>query len=143
LFFQDGKVDSKTLNQNMQVSDLFSLSATKMNELRIAFNRSNVRTSTKGNSQSWNNSFGIPNGNLGDSGTQGLAEFNMQGIPNISQPDWVGYIVSNTIAVTDNFTWIKGNHAIKIGTNINHVVSVSGDTIGGDNPRGALTLVRP
>lgn len=139
-FFQDGKVDSKTLNQNMQVSDLFSLSSSKMNELRVAFNRSNVVTSTKGNSQNWNNTFGVPNGNLGDAGTRGLAEFNMQGVPGISQPDWVGYIVSNTIAVTDNFTWIKGNHSIKVGTNLNHVVSVSADTIGGDNPRGALTF---
>ncbi|MDE1162267.1 MAG: TonB-dependent receptor [Acidobacteriaceae bacterium] len=139
-FFQNGSADSKTFNQNMQLSDLFSFSATKLNELRLAFNRSNVRTSTKGNSQSWNNSFGIPNGNLGDSGTQGLAEFNMQGVPGISQPDWVGYIVSNTIAVTDNFTWVKGKHTIKLGTNLNHVVSVSADTIGGDNPRGAFTF---
>lgn len=139
-FFQDGNVDSKTFNQNMQASDLFSFSSTKMNELRVAFNRSNVKTSTKALSQNWNNSFGIPNGNLGDAGTKGLAEFSMQGVPGISQPDWVGYIVSNTIAATDNFTWIKGKHAIKVGANINHVVDVSADTIGGDNPRGAFTF---
>jgi hypothetical protein len=145
-FFQDGNVDSKTFNQNMQVSDFFNLSATKMNELRLAFNRSNVRTFLGSQSQNWNNTFGIPNGNLGDAGTQGLAEFNMQGVPSvnggsaIAQPDWVGYIVSNTIAVTDNFIWINGRHFIKVGTNINHVVDVSADTIGGDNPRGAFTF---
>jgi hypothetical protein len=145
-FFQDGSVDSKTFDQNMQASDLFNLSATKMNELRLAFNRSNVRTSNKSLTQNWNNTFGIPNGNLGDAGTQGLAEFNMQGVPSvngasaIAQPDWVGYIVSNTIAATDNFTWIKARHVIKVGTNINHIVDVSADTIGGDNPRGAFAF---
>ena len=139
-FFQDGNADSKTFNQNMQASDFFNFSSTKMNEFRLAFNRSNVRTGNKSLTQNWNDTFGIPNGNLGDAGTQGLAEFTMQGVPSIAQPDWVGYIVSNTIAATDNFTWVKGRHFIKVGTNINHVVDVSADTIGGDNPRGAITF---
>ena len=137
-FFQDGNADSKTFNQNMQASDLLNISSTKLNELRLAFNRTNVRTSNKSVNQAWNNSFGIPNGNLGDAGTKGIAEINMSGAHSISQPDWVGYIVSNTVAATDNFTWIKGRHFIKVGANINHVTDVSADTIGGDNPRGAL-----
>ena len=29
---------------------------------------------------------------------------------------------------------------MKFGTNLNHVADVSADTIGGDNPRGALTF---
>ena len=145
-FFQAGNVNSKTFNQNMQASDLFSLSATKMNELRLAFNRSNVRTFLGSQSQNWNNTFGIPNGNLGGAEGEGIAEFDLQGVPSINgssaigQPDWVGYIVSNTISATDNFTWIKGRHVIKVGANINHVVDVSADTIGGDNPRGAVTF---
>jgi len=139
-FFQDANVNSKSLNQNMQVSDLHTFGTTKTNELRLAFNRSNVKTGLASQSQNWNNTFGIPNGNLGDAGTQGLAEFNMQGVPSIATPDWVGYIVSNTISATDNFTWTKGRHLIKVGTNINHVVDVSADTIGGDNPRGTLSF---
>src|ERR1700730_15412229 len=140
-FFQDANVNSQTFDQNMQVSDLRTLGLTKTNEVRLAFNRSNVRTGLASQSQNWNNSFGIPNGNLSnDAATQGLAEFNMQGIPSIATPDRVGYIVSNTISVTDNFTWSKGNHLIKIGANINHVVDVSADTIGGDDPRGTLTF---
>jgi hypothetical protein len=145
-FFQNGNADSKTFDQNMQVSDLLSISPTKMNELRLAFNRSNVKTSNKTEFQNWNDQFGIPNGNPSGPGSEGLAEFDMQGVPSvnggsaIAQPDWVGYIISNTIAATDNFTWIKGRHAFKFGTNINHVVDVSADTIGGDNPRGALTF---
>lgn len=138
-FFQDGNVNSKTLNQNMQVSDLRTFGMSKTNELRLAFNRSNVRTGLASQSQDWNNSFGLPNGNLSnDASTKGLAEFSMAGVPAIATPDWVGYIVSNTISLTDNFTWNKGRHLIKVGTNINHVVDVSADTIGGDNPRGTL-----
>ena len=137
-FFQNGNTDSKTFNQNMQASDLLNISSTKLNELRLAYNRTNVRTSNKSVFSDWNNSFGIPNGNLGDAGTRGIAEINMSGVHGISQPDWVGYIVSNTIAATDNFTLIKGKHFIKFGANINHMVDVSADTIGGDNPRGAL-----
>lgn len=137
-FFQDGNVDSKTFNQNMQASDLFTISPTKMNELRLGFSRTNVHTSNKTLTKDWNNFFGIPNGNLGGELNQGIAEINMSGVHGIAQPDWVGYIISNTIAFTDNFTWTKGHHTIKVGANINHVVDVSADTIGGDNPRGSI-----
>ncbi len=139
-FFQNGGVNSQSFNQNMQASDLYSISSTTMNEVRLAFNRSNVRTSTRSQDAEWNNTFGIPNGNLGTEDTKGLAEFNMAGVPGISTPDWVGYVVSNTFAGTENFTWIKGRHQIKVGANLNYIVDVSADTIGGDNPRGALTF---
>ncbi len=141
LFFQSGNADSKTLNQNMLFSDFHNFGVTKMNEFRLAFNRSNVRTSTKGLSEAWNNTFGIPNGNLAnDPSTKGLAEFYMPGVPAINEPDWVGYIVSNTVSVADNFSWTRGKHLIKAGTNINYVVDVSADVIGGDDPRGSLTF---
>ncbi len=140
-FFQDANVNSNTFNQNMQVSDFHIFGATKTNEVRLAFNRSNVRTGLASQSQDYNNQFGIPNGNLSnDQATKGLAEFIIAGVPSIATPDWVGYIVSNTVSLTDNFTWTKGRHVLKFGTNINHVVDVSADTIGGDNPRGALTF---
>jgi hypothetical protein len=140
LFFQDANTDSKTLNQNMQLSDFFTFSPSKMNELRLAYNRTNVRTSNKTLFKDWNNLFGIPNGNLGDASTRGIAELNISPLHGIATPDWVGYIISNTIALTDNFTWVKGRHLIKVGSNINHVQDVSADTIGGDNPRGVITF---
>jgi hypothetical protein len=145
-FFQQGNADSRTFNQNMQVSDLFAISPTKMNELRLAFNRSNVKTSNKTEFANWNSQFAIPNGNPGGPQSEGLAEFDMDGVPSvggssaIAQPDWVGFIFSNTIGGTENFTWLKGRHAFKFGTNINHVDDDSADTIGGDNPRGAITF---
>jgi hypothetical protein len=139
-FFQNWGVDSNAFNQNMQASDLFSINSSMMNELRLAYNRSNVHTSNKSLGTDWNNQFGIPNGNLGGADTRGLAEFNMQGVPSVAVPDWVGYIVSNTVGATDNFTWIKGRHQVKLGANLNYLVDMSADTIGGDNPRGALTF---
>jgi hypothetical protein len=140
-FFQDGNADSVTWNQNMQFSDLFTFSASRMNEFRLGFARSNVHTSNKSLGENWNNIFGIPNGNLGDAATQGLAEFpSLAPIHNVAQPDWVGYIYSNTISGTENYTWIHGHHTIKVGTNLNHVQDVSADTIGGDDPRGTLSF---
>ncbi|MCU1250540.1 MAG: hypothetical protein JWQ49_3569 [Edaphobacter sp.] len=139
-FFQDGNTDSLTWNQNLQLSDLLTISATKMNELRLGFSRSNVHTSNKSLGANWNNQFGIPNGNLGDAATQGLAEFSIAGVHAIAGPDWVGYIISNTISGVENYTWIHDKHAIKVGTNLNHVQDVSADTIGGDDPRGSLTF---
>jgi outer membrane receptor protein involved in Fe transport len=139
-FFQDGNTDSLTWNQNMQFSDLFTLSATKMNELRLGFSRSNVHTSNKSLGADWNNTFGIPNGNLGDAITRGLAEFAIPGVHGVAEPDWVGYIYSNTISGVENFIWIHGSHTVKVGTNLNHVQDVSADTIGGDDPRGSLTF---
>lgn len=138
-FFQDGQTDSKTFNQNMQLSDMFAFSPSRMNEIRLAFNRTNVHTSNKSLSENWNNTFGIPNGNLGGAGTMGLAEIILNtGAHPVAQPDWVAYIVSNTIGAADNFTWIKGRHMVKVGANINHVQDVSADTIGGDDPRGNI-----
>ncbi len=139
-FFQDGNADSLTWNQNLQLSDLFTLSANKMNEFRLGFSRSNVHTSNKSLGANWNNTFGIPNGNLGDAITQGLAEFSIPGVHAVAEPDWVGYIYSNTISGVENFTWIHPKHTIKVGTNLNHVQDVSADTIGGDDPRGSLTF---
>jgi Carboxypeptidase regulatory-like domain/TonB-dependent Receptor Plug Domain len=140
-FFQTGNANSKTLNQNLLASEYHNFGVTKMNEFRLAFNRSNVRTSNTSMSSDWNNTFGIPNGNLpNDASTKGLAEFTMNGVPGIDQPDWVGYIISNTTSLADNFTWNKGKHLIKVGTNVNYVVDVSADTIGGDDPRGTLTF---
>jgi hypothetical protein len=139
-FFQDGNADSNTFDQNMQLTDMFSFSPSKMNELRLGYNRTNVHTSNKALGSNWNNTFGILNGNLTDQSTRGLAEFTIPGVHAVAEPDWVAYIVSNTLSVTDNFTWIKNKHAVKVGANLNHVEDTSADTIGGDDPRGSLVF---
>ena len=141
-FWQNGQADSNTVNQNMQFTYLRTLGATMTNEVRLGYNRSHVNTSNKTMSKDWNNFFGIPNGNLGDPITEGIFEVqgNLPPLHNIGDPDWVAFIISNTLSLTENFTWVKGKHNLKFGTSLNHVEDTSADTIGGDDPRGALSF---
>jgi len=141
-FWQNGQADSNTVNQNMQFTYLRTLGSTMTNEVRLGYNRSHVNTSNKTMSKDWNNFFGIPNGNLGDPITEGIFEVqgNLPPLHNIGDPDWVAFIISNTLSLTENFTWVKGKHNLKFGTSLNHVEDTSADTIGGDDPRGALSF---
>ncbi len=140
-FFQDGQANSRSLNQNMQLTLLSTFSANQANEARLGYNRTHVNTGTNAMGQNWNNSFGIPNGNLGDPMTQGIFELSsLPPINNFGQPDWVAFIISNTIAATDNYTLVKGRNIFKFGVNFNHIEDTSADTIGGDNPRGSLSF---
>jgi hypothetical protein len=140
-FFQDGQANSHSVNQNMQLTLLSTLNSSQANEARIGYNRTHVNTNANSMDKNWNNYYGIPNGNLGDSITQGV--FELSSLPpfsNFGTPDWVAFIISNTIAATDNFTWVKGRHTIKAGVSLNHIEDTSADTIGGDDPRGALSF---
>jgi hypothetical protein len=140
-FFQDGQANSHSVNQNMQLTLLSTLSSSQANEARIGYNRTHVNTGTNSMDKNWNNYYGIPNGNLGDPITQGIFEISsLPPFSNFGQPDWVAFIISNTIAATDNFTWVKGRHTIKAGVSLNHIEDTSADTIGGDDPRGALSF---
>lgn len=139
-FWQNGQADSNTVNQNMQLTHLRSIGATRSNELRLGYNRTAVNTSNKSMSKPWNNFYGIPNGNLGDPITQGVFEVDLTPIHNIGDPDWVAFIISNNIALTENFTWVKSRHNFKFGTSLNHMQDTSADTIGGDDPRGRISF---
>ena len=140
-FFQDGQANSHSVNQNMQLTLLSTLNASEANEARIGYNRTHVNTGTNSMDKDWNNYYGIPNGNLGDPITQGIFELtSLPPFSNFGQPDWVAFIISNTLAATDNFTWVKGRHTFKFGANLNHIEDTSADTIGGDDPRGSLTF---
>jgi hypothetical protein len=139
-FWQAGQADSNTVNQNMQLTYLRTIGTNMSNEMRLGYNRTNVHTSNKSMSKAWNNYYGLPNGNLGDPITQGLFEVDLSPLHNIGDPDWVAFIISNTIAFTENFAWVKGKHNLKFGTSINHVEDTSADTIGGDDPRGRISF---
>ncbi|MFN7994133.1 MAG: carboxypeptidase regulatory-like domain-containing protein [Bryobacteraceae bacterium] len=139
-FWQAGQADSNSVNQNMQLTYLKTIGATMSNEARIGYNRTHVNTSNKSMSKAWNNFYGLPNGNLGDPITQGLFEVDLTPLHNIGDPDWVAFIISNTIAITENFTWVRGKHTLKFGTSLNHVEDTSADTIGGDDPRGRISF---
>jgi hypothetical protein len=140
-FWQNGQANSNTVNQNMQLTYLRTIGATMSNEVRLGYNRTHVNTDNNSMSKPWNNYYGIPNGNLGDPITQGIFELtSLPPIHSIGDPDWVAFIISNTLSLTENFTWVKGKHNLKFGTSLNHVEDTSADTIGGDDPRGALVF---
>lgn len=136
-FIQDG-ANSNTFNQNMGMTFDHTFSPTQMNELRIGYNRTNVQDYTNSQNQNYNNQFGIPNGNLGDSATQGMASLYLDPLHPTGQPPWVAFIISNNINLSDSFTWVKGKHTLKFGGQIFHVEDTSADTIGNDDPRGAM-----
>ena len=138
-FYQGGNADSDSYNQNMHLTNMHMFSANKMSETRLAYNRTNVVTSAKSMDKDWNNFYGLKNGNLGDPVTRGLVEFSgFDPIHNVGDPDWVAFIIGNTVALTHNFTWVKGRHNMKFGANLNWIQNTSADTIGGDSPRGTL-----
>jgi len=137
-FWQDGQADSNTADRNMQLTHLALLSPTMSNEIRLGYNRTHVITSTKSEGEPYNNQFGIPNGNLGDPLTVGLAIFNVAPLHTLGDPGWVSEITSNTIALTENFTWVKGRHHLKFGTSINHMQETNGDPY--PSPRGIITF---
>lgn len=140
-FCQNGQADSNTVNQNLQLTYLRMIGGSMSNELRLGYNRTHVNTSNKSMSKPWNNTYGIPNGNLGDPITQGIFEVSsLSPLHNIGDPDWVAFIISNTISMTDNLSWVHGKHNMKFGVSLNHVEDTSADTIGGDDPRGSINF---
>jgi hypothetical protein len=137
-FWQGGQADSDTLNQNIQFSHLRTFGPTRMNELRLGYNRTRVDTRAKSMKEDYNNQYGIPNGNLGDPITRGLIEFTVTPGHTVGNPDWVAFIIGNTLSLIDNYTWVKGHHNVKFGANLNHIHNTSADTMGGDSPRGTM-----
>lgn len=138
--FIENSANSSTFNQNMGWTLNHSFSSTQMNELRLGYNRTNVTTTNNTLGKPYNDLFGIPNGNPAGAGTEtGMAEFvGVDPYSYLAQPDWIAFIISNTISLSDSFTWVKGKHTLKFGAMINHVEDTSADTIGGDDPRGGF-----
>lgn len=125
----------------MQATHFFTLSPTKMNELRLGANLSpRITTSAKSMAEPYNNQFGIKNGNLGDPVTQGLVEMYIDGVHTVGDPDWVAFIRGTVLQANDSFTWIKDKHNLKVGATIMHVRNTSADTMGGDSPRGTFAF---
>jgi len=136
-FWQEGGADSLSQNQNGQFTFMRTFSPSKMNEFRLSVNRTRIVTSNKSMGKDWNNEFGITNGNLGDPSTRGLVEITgLSPLHDVGDPDWVAFIRSTTLSLVNNFTWVKGSHTMKFGTDIRWVADTSADTMGGDSPRG-------
>ncbi len=125
VFMSGGGFDSDSRNQNAVVGYTRTFSPTKINELRIGFNRYAVTHLAPDFGIAKNNELGIPNGNVpGHAYTFGIATFRIPGIWDTGSPGSTNATrIANTFQYTDNFTWIKGRHALKFGGDIRRVQS--------------------
>lgn len=140
-FWQAGEANSSTINQNMQVTHLYTINPTMMNELRLGANLApRITTDTNSMDQDYNNQLGLKNGNLGDPATRGLVEMNVDALHTVGDPDWVAFIRGTVLQVSDSFTWVKNRHNVKFGGTVMHVRNTSADTLGGTSPRGTFNF---
>lgn len=110
-------VNSTPRDHNAGIGYTHSFSPTMLNELRLGFNRFDTHHFGNDYGTNENTTLGIPNGNLAlFPGAQGIANFNFTNVRGTGSPGWTGSIrLTNTYEVTDNLTWTKGRHTVKIG----------------------------
>ncbi|MBI3694199.1 MAG: TonB-dependent receptor [Acidobacteria bacterium] len=117
--------NSRSRNQNAVAGYTHTFSATKINELRIGFNRFAVTHFAPDFGVAKNNELGIPNGNIpGQDYTYGIARFSIPGFQQTGGPGSTNAIrVANIFQYTDSFTWIRNRHTLKFGADIRRVQS--------------------
>ncbi|HWQ55186.1 MAG TPA: TonB-dependent receptor [Bryobacteraceae bacterium] len=117
--------NSDSRNQNAVAGYTRIFSPTKINELRIGFNRYAVTHFAPDFGIPKNNELGIPNGNVpGHEYTFGIARFSIPGFQQTGGPGSTNAIrVANIFQYTDNFTWIRSRHTLKFGGDIRRVQS--------------------
>ena len=98
--------------QVISVSLLSTLSSSKINEVRFGYSR--YRTSFSSLNANWDP---VAHGLNFGTGKLGLPEFDFTGIENLGA---IGFSVprgrtSQSYQILDNFTWLRGKHALKFG----------------------------
>ncbi len=134
--------NSKSRNQNAVAGYTHAFSASKINELRIGFNRFAVTHFGPDFGVNKNNELGIPNGNIpGLPYTSGIARFSIPGFQQTGAPGSTNAVrVANIFQYTDNFSWIRSRHTIKFGADIRRVQSTLTNPQSG--PRGVFEFDR-
>jgi hypothetical protein len=112
--------NSHSDNQNAVVGYTRAFGSNKFYELRGGFNRYYTRQFTEDAGIDENNQLGIPNGNLAAyPETFGVANFNVSGFSQTGSPGSSnGTRVSRQLLLTNNFSWLKGNHSLKFGEDL-------------------------
>ncbi len=134
--FMMGGPNSEALNQNAVLGFDRVVSPAMVNEIRIGFNRFNVRDWANSYGIQENNILGIPNGNIpGLAYTSGIANFNISGFAQTGDPGWTNAKrIANIFDYTENLTWIKGKHTARFGTDVQQIQATL--TNSQDDPRG-------
>ena len=134
--FMMGGPNSEAFNQNAVVGFDRVVSPAIVNEIRVGFNRFNVRDWANSYGINENNILGIPNGNIaGLAYTSGIANFDISGFAQTGDPGWTNAKrIANIFDYTENLTWIKGKHTLRFGTDVQQIQSTL--TNSQDDPRG-------
>jgi hypothetical protein len=120
-----GGPNSTAFNQNAVIGWNRTISTSMVNELRVGFNRFNVIDTANTYGINVNNTLGIPNGNIaGLAYTSGIAQFNISGFTSTGDPGWTNAErIANIYDFTDNLTWTRGKHTMKMGADIQRIQS--------------------
>jgi hypothetical protein len=113
-------INADARNQNAVAGLIYTFAPNKINEFRVGFNRYNVLHFGSDYGIAKNNELGIPNGNIpGLLYTYGIARFDIPGIhPTGSLGSTNAVRIANAFQYTNNFTWVRGRHAMKFGADI-------------------------
>jgi hypothetical protein len=106
--------EDKNTGTNLALSDTYTWGGNKVNELRMGFNRSNNSRSQTDEQLSVNGfeMFGFPSYLA-----KGMPQVGGWGDPNLQNfgSDVGAYEIDNFLEISDNLSWTKGKHNLKIG----------------------------
>lgn len=102
-------------SQQWAVSDRWTLSPTAINEARINFVRQHYNTFAPSGGQNFPSKLGLNN-----VPPDYFPTITISGVvPTSLSPGKIGGGTQNTFAYSDNFTWVKGRHTVKLGGSLN------------------------
>jgi carboxypeptidase family protein len=115
-----GANNSDSENYNGVVGYTRPFGGNKFYELRVGYNKYFTHQYAEDAGVDENNILGIPNGNLAAfPETTGIASFRPTGFASTGSPGTTNAIrVGRQFLVTNNFSWLKGRHALKVGEDL-------------------------
>ena len=126
--------DSQALNQNLAIGWTDTISPTLVNEVRFGYVRYHVNDVPNGYGTDPATAAGIPGLNLDKTYTSGLPAFNINNPTGASEQ--IGYALSvnqcncpltqleSQYQLIDNITKVRGNHSIKLGTDLRYALNL-------------------
>jgi hypothetical protein len=115
-----GANNSENTNSNGVLGFTHSFGSDRFYELRVGYNRYDLKQHGEDFGIDKNNELGIPNGNVASHPyTSGLASFRPSGISNTGSPGFTNsQRFGSTVHLTNNFSWIREKHSLKFGADL-------------------------
>jgi hypothetical protein len=124
IFMQEGN-RSESANYNAVAGHTYTISSTKLNELRLGVNKFDLAQFGADFGVAKNNELGLPNGNIdGHPYTFGIARFDIPGFRQTGSAGFTNSVrIGTTLQFSDNFTWMLDKHSLKFGADIRRITS--------------------